>query len=292
MQQYLKQFTNHSQYESYIATDYAKPNVSYCEDQNEVHYNPWVDTRLIAKFNVTSTSSPTKITGYNTYTLIVTTDYFSEIEIDGVVQPSVVRSYTFETTGEHTVKYTLVDPTTIDDSAFYDCKELVEITIPNSVTSISNGAFYGCSGLTSITIPSGVTTIGRGSFQACSGLTSVTIPNSVTSIDNSAFMNCSSLASVTIGSGVTSIGERTFKNCSSLTSIIIPDNITSIMSYAFEDCSGLTSITTLAATPPTLNTSPFYNTNNCPIYVPAASVEAYKAAWTNYTSRIQAIPTT
>ena len=42
MQQYLKQFTNHSQYESYIATDYVKPNVSYCVQQNEVHYNPWV----------------------------------------------------------------------------------------------------------------------------------------------------------------------------------------------------------------------------------------------------------
>lgn len=42
MEQYLKQFTTHSQYESYIATDYAKPNVSYCVQQNEVHYNPWV----------------------------------------------------------------------------------------------------------------------------------------------------------------------------------------------------------------------------------------------------------
>ncbi len=39
--------------------------------------------------------------------------HFSEIEIDGVVQPSVVSSYTFDTTGEHTVKYTLVDPTSI-----------------------------------------------------------------------------------------------------------------------------------------------------------------------------------
>ena len=39
---YLKKFENHSQYESYIATDYAKPNVSYCVQENEVHYNPYV----------------------------------------------------------------------------------------------------------------------------------------------------------------------------------------------------------------------------------------------------------
>jgi hypothetical protein len=37
----------------------------------------------------------------------------------------------------------------------------------------------------------------------------------------------------------------------------------------------------------------FNNTNNCPIYVPAESVNAYKAAsvWSNYASRIYAIPT-
>lgn len=37
---YLKKFENHSQYESYIATDYAKPNVSICVQENHVHYNP------------------------------------------------------------------------------------------------------------------------------------------------------------------------------------------------------------------------------------------------------------
>ena len=38
---YLKKFENHSQYESYIATDYAKPNVSYCVTEGDVHYNPF-----------------------------------------------------------------------------------------------------------------------------------------------------------------------------------------------------------------------------------------------------------
>ena len=40
MGKYLKKFESHSQYESYIATDYVKPNVSLCVQENHVHYNP------------------------------------------------------------------------------------------------------------------------------------------------------------------------------------------------------------------------------------------------------------
>ena len=118
------------------------PNVSYCENENEVHYNPWTDPRIVAKFNVEDTTNPTYI--MSTDGEPIYGDYYTEIEIDGVVQPSVVSSYTFDTTGEHIVKYTLSDPTTIGEYAFYNCTGLTDITIPNSVTSIGGGAFYGC----------------------------------------------------------------------------------------------------------------------------------------------------
>ena len=53
------------------------PNVSYCENENEVHYNPWYDPeRFVAKFNVTSTTTPTSL--FNNPNLL------QEIEIDGV----------------------------------------------------------------------------------------------------------------------------------------------------------------------------------------------------------------
>jgi hypothetical protein len=56
----------------------------------------------------------------------------------------------------------------------------------------------------------------------------------------------------------------------------------------------LTSITCNATTPPTLEDAfAFENTDNCPIYVPAESVDTYKAAsgWSTYADRIQPIPT-
>ena len=181
--------------------------------------------------------------------------------------------------------------TSISEYAFNGCSGLTSIAIPNSVTSIGDGAFMDCSSLTSIDIPSGVTSIVGHTFDGCHGLTSVTIPNSVTSIGTQAFLHCSSLTSVTIPSSVTSIGLQAFGSCTGLTSINIPSGVTTINEGAFISCKSLTSITINATTPPTLGNNAFNITNNCPIYVPAASVNAYKAAsgWSTYSSRIQAI---
>ena len=62
----------------------------------------------------------------------------------------------------------------INQYAFWNCKNLTSITIPSSVTSIGEYAFYGCKSLTSITIPSSVTSIGDGAFYYCTNLTSIT----------------------------------------------------------------------------------------------------------------------
>jgi surface protein len=85
-----------------------------------------------------------------------------------------------------------------------------------------------------------------------------------------------------------------FQGCTSLTSIDIPSSVTSIGNSAFYYCSGLTSVTINATTPPTLGFSAFdYNATGRKIYVPSASVDAYKAAtnWSTYAADIEAIPT-
>ena len=59
----------------------------------------------------------------------------------------------------------------IGENALLGCKNLLNISIPNSVTSIGDYAFSGCSSLTSIIIPDSVTSIGSSAFRDCSKLT-------------------------------------------------------------------------------------------------------------------------
>ena len=169
--------------------------------------------------------------------------------------------------------------TTIGNTAFSGCTNLMSIEIPNSVTSIGSNAFSYCTGLTSIAIPHSVTSIGSSAFGDCTNLTSIEIPNSVTSIGSSAFGDCTNLTSIEIPNSVTSIEGYVFYACSGLTSIDIPNSVTSIGDAAFYNCSGLKSLIVLAENPPTIGDDAFYRVSKgIPVYVPCGSVEAYTAA--------------
>lgn len=125
------------------------------------------------------------------------------------------------------------------------------------------------------------------------GVGTIEFDGDIARIGTWAFFNCSSLTSVNIPNSVTSIGSYVFYTCGGLTNIDIPSGVTNIGNRAFAECGGLTSVTVNASTPPILGSDVFSSTHNCPIYVPAASVDTYKAAtnWSTYASRIQAIPT-
>jgi hypothetical protein len=124
--------------------------------------------------------------------------------------------------------------------AFYNCTNLTNVTISNSVTTIGDWAFTGCS-LTSVTIGNGVTNIGSYAFDNCTSLTNVTIPGNVTEIGSAAFSGCP-VISLTIPNSVRSIDIWAFGGCSRLTSLMLSDGITNIGSFAFDNCTSLTNV--------------------------------------------------
>ncbi len=130
----------------------------------------------------------------------------------------------------------------IGDSAFFDCRDVRRLIIPDSVTSIGNGAFSGCRDLRTVVIGHGVTSIGREAFRICP-LTTVKIPDSVTNIGESAFQECTRLSKVNIPDSVINIGDFAFYHCSGLTSVILGSGVTSVGNSAFSACTRLESVT-------------------------------------------------
>ena len=167
-------------------------------------------------------------------------------------------------------------------------KDITTLNIPEGTTTIGDYIFWNCPNLMEVKIPDTVRSIGSYSFYRCKALKEVKIPNTVTSIGSYSFYRCEALKEVKIPDTVATIGGQAFYDCWSISKVIIGSGVTSIQDWAFKHCFALNSITVLAATPPTLGSGVFDDTNNCPIYVPAASVDTYKTAtnWSSYADRI------
>ena len=155
MARHLRKFETHAEYLAFKQTeDFVLPNVSHCIDNNDVHYNPLVnETKLIVTYTVEDDSEPTLLYAYYVEEgdegyWVIGTELFDKIVIDDTevsISDLDAAQGTYQlSSGEHTVKYTLKDPTSIGEEVFYQCSSLTSVTIPNSVTSIGNFAFCGC----------------------------------------------------------------------------------------------------------------------------------------------------
>lgn len=193
---------------------------------------------------------------------------------------------------------------------FSDCTALTEFH-PNKVTAIREGCFSGCSSLRifdfdditsigvssfgntafgSISLPL-ITTIPGSAFIGCTSLSSVSLPY-VQTLESQAFRGCTSLTDVSLPS-IVSMANQCFGSCTSLATVDIGESVTSIAYNPFHGVSSITSLTVRATSVPTLGGILCVSaTFNGTIYVPAESLEDYKAAanWSTYSEKFAAIP--
>lgn len=180
-------------------------------------------------------------------------------------------------------------------AAFKGCSELESITLPSSLRQIGYEVFRGCVKLTTANIYN-VTRIWHAAFFGCTELhIDVVMPNASV-VGSSAFANSGinrvlDLGSITELRGGWGADEGVFRKCKSLTVAILPETLTNIDIQVFAGCDALEALIVKNPTPPTCGEAVLDGSDGCPIYVPDASVEAYKTAtnWSAYASRIKGI---
>ena len=175
---YLKKFENHTAYEA-ARQNLILPNVSLCEQENEVHYNPYVPPTIVTATFIGNDYDGTMIMGGNS-----AIQYFKNIYIDGVKQERVQRFYVvlselFEVEYEYTDTATALN----DVLGLEGCYSMVSLTIPNSITNIGDYALTDLPNLSSLTIQSTTPpTLGNNAFNN-STLQSLTIYVPAASVD-------------------------------------------------------------------------------------------------------------
>lgn len=220
----------------------------------------------------------------------------------------------------------------IDDSAFKSCTGLQLVDLSQTSTIIKDRVFSGAFnthnvlttpnkpnklffGNNTITDSSfldsyvtdidfgNVTVIPDSSFRMCNHVKNIITPN-VEYIGSKAFEYSTIINSINLGNKVETIGTDAFARLNyniHILEIIIPESVTSmgdravnLGGNAWDNYTKGTNVKVLSSIPPTVGTDVLGNWYRSPakVYVPAASVDAYKAAsgWSTYAQYIEAIP--
>ena len=177
---------------------------------------------------------------------------------------------------------------TLADNCFNKNKSLASVTLPEGLKKIGASAFYQTA-LTSIDLPESLEEIGEYAFRSITELESVIIPESVTAVGEYCFER-SGLRNVVWNSSC-DIATNVFPYIETLETVTL-NKCGTIAKGAFRR-STIQEMIVNIDTPPmfTIDTEPVNKPVINKIYVPAASVETYKATpdWSEYADVISAI---
>lgn len=177
----------------------------------------------------------------------------------------------------------------IAKDGFYNCRTLVSISIPSSITSIGDFAFGGCLSLKEVHFASdsALASIPYGAFYGCNSLETITLPSSIKNIGDWAFGEARALQEVVMSKKgqLQTIGTYAFYSCSSLETLDI-SNVKQISEYAFASCASLRYVSSSDALE-NIGRYAFYNCESLKFcYLPSTVASIRSDAFTGCTQLI------
>lgn len=130
--------------------------------------------------------------------------------------------------------------TVIGERAFYDCSQITEAVLPDTIKEIGVEAFGYCTSLTKIEIAA-CTRLKDRAFIGCTALTEIYLPDGLVNIGLTPFAECTSLEKIQIESGT--VSSTLFAGNKYVKEIVLGAGVTEIAQNAFKGCSSLEKLT-------------------------------------------------
>lgn len=174
----------------------------------------------------------------------------------GYIFGSIRPNYNSNNIPTSLTKIVITKETELSNNAFYGCKYIQEIYLPESIKSIGTNAFYNCIGLNKVYFNGTVNDWCHIDFDNYGSLPhyyaeeiyfinedeqyqlveEIVIDNSIKELGEYQFYNFNTLKKVTIGDSIVSLKGYTFAECDLLEYVYINKNIQSIESTVFQNC--------------------------------------------------------
>lgn len=141
----------------------------------------------------------------------------------GILETLDISGCTIVSGGRSYYKSCQTSNNKVSDYMFYNCKQLVNLMLPDNTTVIEDYAFADCDRLSVISIPERVKAFGVQSFRNDISLLRIPMPSELTSINDYAFVGCNGISEITIPASVTNIGDVIVKDCQNISKINVAE---------------------------------------------------------------------
>lgn len=141
----------------------------------------------------------------------------------GILETLDISGCTIVSGGRSYYKACQTSNNMVGDYMFYNCKQLVNLMLPDNTTVIEDYAFADCDRLSVISIPERVKAFGVQSFRNDISLLRIPMPSELTSINDYAFMGCNGISEIMIPASVTNIGDGIVKDCQNISKINVAE---------------------------------------------------------------------